>query len=145
MEGKYLIVNSSVLPEIFDKVIKVKELIYTGKVKDVSEGTRAVGISRSAYYRYKDNVFLMSEDIKGRKATIAVLLSHETGILSKVIDKIAESGGNILTINQDIPINNAANVTITFDISNLKVDVKELVLNIMSTQGILKGKLIALE
>ena len=145
MEEKFLIVNSKVLPDIFEKVILVKELIYTGKVKDISEGVKSVGISRSAYYKYKDNVFLVSESLKGQKATIALLLNHEAGVLSKVLDKIAENGGNIITINQDIPINNAANVTITCDISGLKVGIKELLDKIDSVDNIMKSKLIAME
>lgn len=145
MADKFFIVNSKVLPEIFEKVVKVKELIYTGQVKDISEGVREAGISRSAYYKYKDSVFLMSEAVKGQKATLALLLAHEAGALSEVLDKIAERKGNILTINQDIPINNAANVTITFDISELEVDVKDLLSEIQGIENIIKVKLIAME
>ena len=145
MEEKFLIVNSKVLPDIFEKVILVKELLYTGEVKDISEGVKTVGISRIANYKYKDNVFLVSEALKGQKATIALLLNHEAGVLSKVLDKIAENGGNIITINQDIPINKAANVTITCDISGLKIDIKELLNKINLVDNILKSKLIAME
>lgn len=145
MAEKFLIVNSKVLPEVFEKVIEVKELLYTGKVKDISEGVKQVGISRSTYYKYKDNVFAVSEGLKCQKATVAVLLGHEAGVLSKVIDKIAEERGNILTINQDIPINNAANVTITFDISDLKIDIKDLINQIEQMDNILKTNLIAME
>lgn len=145
MSDKYFIVNSKVLPEVFEKVVKVKELLYTGQVKDISEGVREVGISRSAYYKYKDNVFLVSEGVKVQKATIALLLAHETGALSGVLDKIAEKQGNILTISQDIPINNAANVTITFDISQLTMDIKDLINEIQDISNIIKVKLIAME
>ncbi len=145
MADKFLIVNSKVLPEVFEKVVKVKELLYTGQVKDISEGVKELGISRSTFYKYKDNVFLMSESVKGQKVTIALLLSHEAGALSNVLDKIAEKKGNILTINQDIPINNAANVTITFDISNLIVDIKDLLNEIQDIDNVIKVKLIAME
>lgn len=145
MADKFFIVNSKVLPEIFEKVVTVKELIYTGQVKDISEGVKEVGISRSAYYKYKDNVFLMSEAVKGQKATIALLLAHEAGALSEVLDKIAEKKGNVLTINQDIPINNAANVTITFDVSDMNLDIKDLISEIQRMDNIIKAKLIAME
>ncbi len=145
MSEKFFIVNSKVLPDVFQKVIQVKELIYTGEVKDISEGVKEVGISRSAYYKYKDNVFSMSEDIKGQKATIALLLAHESGTLSRILDKIAENKGNIMTINQDIPINNAANVTITFDISEMEVDMKSILEEIKRIDNIIKVKLIALQ
>lgn len=145
MSEKFFIVNSKVLPEVFQKVVHVKELIYTGEVKDISEGVKEVGISRSAFYKYKDNVFSMSENIKGQKATIALLLAHEAGTLSTILDKIAENKGNIMTINQDIPINNAANVTITFDISEMEVDMKRILEEIKNIDNIIKVKLIALE
>ena len=142
---KYLIIDTEVLPEVFEKVVAVKELIYTNKVKDITEGVKAVGISRSAFYKYKDHVFMLSEGVKGQKATIAMLLGHETGTLSLILDKIAERKGNILTMNQDIPINNAANVTMTFDISNLNIDLKELVEEIGNMRNVLKINLIAME
>ncbi|MBU5592144.1 ACT domain-containing protein [Clostridium sp. MSJ-4] len=145
MADKYFIVNSKILPDVFEKVIKVKELIYTGQVKDISEGVKEVGISRSAYYKYKDYVFPMSENIKGQKATLALLLAHEAGTLSRILDKIAEDKGNIMTINQDIPINNAANVTITFDISQMEVDIKKILYKIQGMDNVIKVKLIALE
>ncbi|WP_029451544.1 ACT domain-containing protein [Clostridium algidicarnis] len=145
MSEKFFIVNSKVLPDVFQKVIQVKELIYTEEVKDISEGVKEVGISRSAYYKYKDNVFSMSENMKGQKATIALLIAHESGMLSKILDKIAENKGNIMTINQDIPINNAANVTITFDISKMEVDMKNILEEIRTIDNVIKVKLIALE
>ncbi|MBU3204614.1 ACT domain-containing protein [Clostridium algidicarnis] len=145
MSEKFFIVNSKVLPDVFQKVIQVKELIYTEEVKDISEGVKEVGISRSAYYKYKDNVFSMSENMKGQKATIALLIAHESGTLSKILDKIAENKGNIMTINQDIPINNAANVTITFDISKMEVDMKNILEEIKTIDNVIKVKLIALE
>ncbi|WP_027632512.1 ACT domain-containing protein [Clostridium hydrogeniformans] len=145
MEEKFLIVNSKVLPEIFEKVIEVKELIYTGKVKDISEGVKKVGISRSTFYKYKDNVFIVSEGLKGQKATIGLLLSHREGVLSTVLDRIAEFKGNILTISQDIPLNNAANVTITFDISKMDTDIKNLISSVEKMDSIISVRLIAIE
>ena len=142
---KYLIINTEVLPEVFSKVVTVKELIYTNKVKDISEGVKQVGISRSAFYKYKDHVFMLSEGVKGQKATIAMLLGHETGTLSKILDIIAEREGNILTINQDIPINNAANVTITFDVSNINIELNELLVEINQMKNVIKINLIAIE
>ncbi|SFB14960.1 ACT domain-containing protein [Clostridium frigidicarnis] len=145
MAEKFLIVNSRVLPEVFEKVIQVKELIYSGQVKDISEGVKHVGISRSTYYKYKDNVFLVSEGLKGQKVTMGLLLNHTTGVLSKILDKIADENGNILTISQDIPINNAANVSITFDISQMKVNIKDLINRFEKIDDIIKVSLIAME
>jgi chorismate mutase len=145
MTYKYLIIDTEVLPEVFTKVVTVKELLYKNKVKDISEGVKEVGISRSAYYKYKDHVFLLSEGLKGQKVTISMLLNHEAGTLSKILDKIAEREGNILTINQDIPINNAANVTITFDVSKLNIELKELIDEISSMKNVMRASLTAVE
>ncbi|MBA5849937.1 ACT domain-containing protein [Clostridium sp. cel8] len=145
MSNKFLIIDSDILPDVFLKVIKVKELIRTGRVKDISEGTRKVGISRSTYYKYKDSVFDMSEGVAGHKITLGFMILHKAGTLSKIIDKIAEEHGNILTINQDIPINNVASVSVTFDASKLLIDIKELVKDIENMENIVSVRLIAVE
>lgn len=145
MNNKYLIIDTAILPEVFTKVVKVKELIRTGKVKDISEGVRLVGISRSTYYKYKDFVFTLSEGIVGHKVTLGLVLVHETGTLSKILDKIALEKGNILTINQDIPINNAASVTITFDASKLETEINTLVEEFRAIKNVIKVDLVAVE
>lgn len=145
MNTKYLIIDTRILPSVFTKVVKVKELLRTGKVKDISEGVKEVGISRSTYYKYKDSVFTLSEGITGHKVTIGLVLAHEAGTLSKILDKIALRRGNILTINQDIPINNAASVTITFDASKLEIEINELVNEIKLVNNVIKVDLIAVE
>lgn len=144
-EEKYYVVHERVIPEIFEKVVKVKELIYTGEVKDITEGVKVVGISRSAFYKYKDFVFTMSEGINSKKITLAILLNHESGALSRVLDMLAEMRGNILTINQDIPMNQTANVTITLDVSNIKIQVKELLKKLECIPSVNKVRLFAAE
>lgn len=144
-EEKYYVVHERVIPEIFEKVVKVKELIYTGEVKDITEGVKVVGISRSAFYKYKDFVFTMSEGINSKKITLAILLNHESGALSRVLDMLAEMRGNILTINQDIPMNQTANVTITLDVSNIKIPVKELLKKLECVPSVNKVRLFAAE
>lgn len=142
---KYYIVNEKVLPEIFMKVIKVKELIYTGEVKDITEGVKKVGISRSAYYKYKDYIFPMSEGVNSKKITLAILVTHQSGALSRVLDTIAYFKGNILTINQDIAINMTANVTITIDISSMEVGIKELMDKLNNLDTVIRVRLFAME
>ncbi|MBR0577406.1 ACT domain-containing protein [Proteiniclasticum sp. BAD-10] len=139
------IVNSKILPEIFTKVLEVKTLLHTGKVKDISEGVKAVGISRSAYYKYKDHVFLLSEGSKGRKATFSFLIAHEAGVLAKVLEKLRLTNANIITINQDIPINNAASVNLTIDTSAMNVSVKELLDSFEQEPYIISIQLVAVE
>ncbi|MCY6370758.1 ACT domain-containing protein [Clostridium ganghwense] len=143
--NKYLIINTKILPEVFEKVVKAKEILKTGKAKDITEAVKEVGISRSSYYKYKDSVFPVAEATHVQKATIAFSLCHEAGTLSKILDRIAQVNGNILTINQDIPINNAANVTITFDISNMNIELNDLIDEIRETKNVVKVNLIAME
>jgi chorismate mutase len=145
MNNKHLIIDTRILPEVFIKVVKLKELLRTGKVKDISEGVKEVGISRSTYYKYKDCVFTLSEGITGHKVTLGLILAHEAGTLSKILDKVALRRGNILTINQDIPINNAASVSITFDASKLEIEVNDLLEELKCVRGVIKIDLVAVE
>ena len=82
MDSNYLVIRKDTLPEIYDKVVKAKELLKTGKAKGITDAVRQVGISRSAYYKYADSVYKFTEDAKGKKATITFLLSDERGRLS---------------------------------------------------------------
>lgn len=142
---RFYVVGESVLPEVFKKVLEVKENLISGKAKDISESVKQVGISRSTFYKYKDHVFPMPEGMHGKKITLVVLLSHEAGALSKVLDCIAFNRGNVITISQDIPINMAANVTITLDVSNLRRDVKHLVNTLRALPNIISVKVLAME
>ena len=145
MKDQFFIVNGSVLPEIFGKIIEVKTLLATRRVKDITEGVREVGISRSVYYKYKDNVFLLSEMSSGRKASISILLEHKAGALSSVLDLMAANHANILTINQGVPINEAAVVTLTVDISELTEDIKILIERLLDSQFVLQADIVAME
>jgi chorismate mutase len=145
MDNKYLVIDKNILPEIYDKVMESKELLRTGKVKGITEAVKQVGISRSAFYKYRDHIFSISEGTLGKKVTIAFLLNDEMGVLSKILNMLANVQGNILTINQDIPINKIANVSITFDITNLVVEIDEILNDIRNLNGVVKLNLIAME
>ncbi|WP_125154198.1 ACT domain-containing protein [Clostridium rectalis] len=145
MSNRFLMIHTSVLPDVFEKVIEVKELMKTGKIKEITEAVKVVGISRSTYYKYKDYVFVVSQTMNNLKVIISLTLDHEPGTLSKILDKIAYYKGNILTINQEIPINNSANVNITFDISNLNIELNDLLEKIKSMEHVIKLELIAMD
>ena len=142
---KFYMINSNVLPKVLKKVIETKENLAEGRAKDITEAVKQTGISRSTYYKYKDSIFPAKERSSSKKITLVVLLSHEAGILSKVLDCIAFNKGNIITINQDIPINKAANVTITLDISNMKKDLKHLVNTLRGLSNVVSVKVLAIE
>ena len=112
MKSDYLIVHKKVLPEYFEKVVEAHELLRRGEVKEVSKAAEKVGISRSTYYKYKDYVFLPDKDLHARKAVISLMLHHDKGILSEVLQILSNVNANILTINQNIPIHNWASVVI---------------------------------
>lgn len=112
---EYYIIAKEALPSVFLKVIEAKKLIEGGKCKTASEAFRIVGISRSTYYRYKDLISPFYENNRQSTITIAFNLEHTPGYLSGALNAVAKAGANILTINQTIPINGIANITLTVD------------------------------
>ena len=100
MKGNYLVVDKKVLPDVYEKVLEVKNILKEGKIKEITEATKVVGISRSVYYKYKDHVFEFSESIQGRKMTFNMIINHKKGVLSDVLNYISDKGGNVLTIDR---------------------------------------------
>lgn len=145
MNGDYLVIDKKVLPEVFNKVITTKKILQEGKVKEITEATRIAGISRSVYYKYRDYVFEFSQMSNGRKAAFNMIISHEKGVLSNIINLISEQGGNILTIDQGIPINSLANLSLTIDISTMKLELSELLDELRKLQFVDKVEFIAME
>ncbi|MGB3965001.1 MAG: ACT domain-containing protein, partial [Tepidanaerobacteraceae bacterium] len=94
-KGRFYIVKEEIMPDIFKKTIKAKELLKSGKAKTVNEATEAVGMSRSAYYKYKDYIFPFYEASMGKIVTISFVLEHMPGVLSSILDEIAKARGNI--------------------------------------------------
>ena len=117
-----IIVNSSLLPEVLLKVIEAKRLLSQGLAKNSSEAARLAGISRSAFYKYKDGVSVYNDDEKGRIVTYYLTLMDKPGVLSEVLSTLSKYGANVLTINQNIPIDGAAPVTISFNTGELSTD-----------------------
>ena len=118
-EKDFFIVDKKVLPEIFIKVMEVKKLLESRKEKTVQDAVNRVGISRSAFYKYRDSVFSLYENTIGKTVTIAIVTEDTQGLLSAILNDIADIGGNILTINQSVPVNSIANVTITIETNNM--------------------------
>lgn len=145
MLDNYLIVSKEALPEVFGKVMKVKKMMNHGDFTQVSEACKAVGISRSAYYKYKDHVFETNTNGTERKAVISFILSHQKGILSEVINFLTSNKCNILTINQNIPIHSKASVSISLDISEIICSMDELIAQLSNVYGVSKANLISLE
>lgn len=117
-----IIVNSDLIPEVLLKVIEAKRLLSQGLAKNSSEAARLAGISRSAFYKYKDGVSVYNDDEKGRIVTYYLTLMDKPGVLSEVLSELSKYGANVLTINQNIPIDGAAPVTISFNTGELSTD-----------------------
>ena len=141
MEDKvFVIVEAGVLPEVFIKVLGAKRLMESGKCRTVQEAVQEAGISRSAFYKYKDSVFTLS-DVKGRSLTLSMNLEDNPGLLSAALNVLAQGGANILTINQTIPINNIAHITITLETRSS--DISEIMEKLQGISGITALKIIA--
>ena len=143
--GKYLLVDKTILPPCYEKVVEARALISSGQVKDISEAVKRAGISRSTYYKYKDYVFALNTDTECRKAVITLTLSHKTGMLGEVLKKLSDSGANILTITQNLPINSKAHVVTSIDISLIKCDVGDLITEMNEIPGVSNARLVAIE
>ncbi|HHW47984.1 MAG TPA: ACT domain-containing protein [Clostridiaceae bacterium] len=144
-DSTYLLVDASVLPDVFTKVIEVKKILSKGIVKTVNEAVKEVGISRSAYYKYKDSVFPFYETSRGKVITLLFVVEDFSGILSRIINEIALAKANILTINQNIPINGLADVTISIETAGMVKDIKELMDEIGKIEGVRKHEILARE
>ena len=145
MLENYLIIHKDILPDYYEKVIEARRLVESGKVKDVSQAVKQVGISRSTYYKYKDYILEPMNIETGRKAVLSFILAHEPGVLGAVLNRISSSGGSVLTITQSLPIRGKASVTISLDISAMSDSVAVLMEKIGNTPGVESSKLVAVE
>lgn len=142
-KSKYYLVEASVLPEIFAKVIGAKELLETGQVRTVADAVACVDISRSAFYKYKDFVSPFQDMSRGHLVTFNLELLDRQGVLSSVLAIFAENGANILTINQSIPTNGCAAVTISAETSDMRESLEELIASAAETAGVVKFEILA--
>ena len=140
---KYYIVEASALPEVFLKVAEAKQMLETGEATTVNMATRRVGISRSAFYKYKDAVRPFNDMLHGRIVTFQIMLKDEPGVLSSVLNIFAQTGGNILTINQTIPAGGCAAVTIGAETSGLEISIEDLLAQALKVKGVLRCEILA--
>ena len=139
----YYIVDADALPEIFRKVVEARRLLDTGEAETVNQAVQLTGISRSAFYKYKDAVRPFQDMLHGRIVTFQIMLKDQPGILSQVLNLFADSGANILTINQGIPINGCAVVTVNAAPSGLFGTLQDLLEQIDQVAGVLRGEVLA--
>lgn len=140
---KYYIVEASALPEVFLKVAEAKELLSIGEAATVNEATRMTGISRSAFYKYRDAVLPFQNMMTGRIITFQFLLHDEPGMLSVILGIFADRKANILTINSIVPTNGCAVVTISAETMDLTVQLEELMRELSQIRGVIKAEILA--
>lgn len=140
---RYFIIDAEVLPEVFLKVAEAKRLLETGEVATVNHAVARVGISRSAFYKYKDALRPFHDMLSGRIVTLQIPLKNEPGVLSAVLNTFARSGANVLTINQGIPAGGSAVVSVAIETSGLFMPVEELMASVSDLPGVVRCEILA--
>ena len=139
---RYFLVEGSILPEAVRRTAEAKELLVRGDAATVNEAVAKVGISRSAYYKYKEGVFPFNEASREKIVSLAMVLEHRAGVLSKILNILASESANILTINQSIPLQGLANVSISIETVEMKCDLENLLNVIRKLEGARKVEVV---
>ena len=142
-KDKLYIVREEALSTVLVKTLYVKELLETKKVSSTTEAIEKAGISRGAYYKYKDLIMPFYDMQSEKKVTFLMVLEDVKGVLSKILNIMAKYNVNVITINQNVPINNVANVTVTVDTFDLRIKIEDLIKKIGTTEGVKKVDIIS--
>ncbi|MCR5792563.1 MAG: ACT domain-containing protein [Lachnospiraceae bacterium] len=142
---KYYIVKKAALPEVLLKVVEVNKILERSGNATIQDAVEKVGISRSSYYKYKDDIVPFHDNARGKTITFMLQMADEPGILSLVLNEVAKNGANVLTINQSIPINGSAPVTMSLEILPTTVDIMVMIEAIEAIEGIRSLKILARE
>jgi UPF0735 ACT domain-containing protein cphy_3604 len=144
-KDKLYLVSERALPEVLLQVVEAKKLLETKKVMTVGEAAEAVGISRSSFYKYKDDINYFYEDARGKTISFLLEMEDRQGLLSEVLKEVARYGVNILTIHQSIPVNGLASLSLSLQILNGLTDVTDMVASVEAIDGIRRMKILARE
>ncbi len=139
----FYLVREDLLPDGLLKTLQAKELLAHGDVKTIHEAVEKVGLSRSAFYKYKDGIFPLQRLERELLATVSLDLEHRSGILSKVLGVVASLEGNVLTINQTIPLQGMANVVLSVDTGKMSVSTNRFLETLRSIEGVQRATLVA--
>lgn len=133
---KYYVVKEKAVPEVLLKVVEAKRMLDSGKVSTVQEATERMGISRSSFYKYKEDIFPFHDQAKGRTVTFILQMDDTPGILSDILSTVADYKGNILTIHQSIPINGIATLTLSVEILPEVGDAEKMIEQMEQQDGV---------
>ena len=142
---KYFVVKKKAIPEVLLKVVETKRLLATNRGMTIQEATDEIGISRSSFYKYKDDIFPFHENEKGQTVTMVIQLDDTPGVMAELLQKVAEYKANILTIHQSIPVNGIASLSLSIDVFPTTGNVEDMKNSIESVQGIHYAKILARE
>ena len=140
-QRKLVIADLSVLPPVYHKVLRVKELLESGQAETVNEAADMADVSRSAYYKYKDYVFPFNQ-MQGI-LTLLIAAIDLKGVLSDMLSFMSDAGCNILTINQNVPVNGVANITVTIQTEKMRLSTDRLISGLQSVRGVRKVNILA--
>ena len=135
-KGQYYVLKEKAVPEVLLKVVEAKRLIESGKIASVQEATEKVGISRSSFYKYKEDIFPFYDNTKGKTVTFVVQMDDEQGLLSDLLHIVAIYKANILTIHQSIPVNGVATLTLSVEVKDNTGNISKMVEEIEEQDGI---------
>lgn len=144
-ESEFYLVRSRAVPETLLKVLEAGKLLSSGRAKTVNEAVERVGISRSSYYKFKDDILEFHDSMLGKTLTFSCEIEDETGLLSEVLSVIAGSGANLLTIHQSIPVNGIASVSASIQITESTGDVNKLISGLEEIRGVQRVRILGRE
>lgn len=142
---KYFVVTKKAVPEVLMKVVEAKRLLESGKVATIQDAVESVGISRSSFYKYKDDIFPFHDNAQGRTITLSMQIDDEPGLLSDVLKIIAQFQANILTIHQSIPINGVASLSVSVQVLQTTKDISAMLDEMENQNGVHSVKILAKE
>ncbi|MEG1849191.1 MAG: ACT domain-containing protein [Oscillospiraceae bacterium] len=137
---KYLVVETEALPEVFAKVVYAKQLLENGETGNISHAAKMAGISRSAIYKYRDAVFPYVREMSGKVVNLYVLLRDKPGMLSTIIAELYRNGANILTINQNIPVDGMAAVSVSVSLDATSTSDMEILNAVKKLDGVIEAR-----
>ena len=139
---RYYIVHENALPRGLKQVCEVRSLLIQGRAKNITEAVKAVGISRSEYYKYRDSVEVYTKEYQDNIITLQAVLTDRAGVLSSVLNTVARAGGNVLTVNQNIPVDGAAGITLSVNTADMRLKIETLMKRLLALDGVQSASLL---
>ena len=145
MDSNYYVIKKKAVPEVLLKVVEVKRLLAAERFMTIQEATEKIGLSRSSFYKYKDDIFPFHENEKGQTITLAIQMDDMPGLLAEILQEIAKYKANILTIHQSIPLNRVATLTISVEILSTTGNISDMINEIENNEGVHYLKIVGRE